>query len=401
MKTVKIGILCPMTGVYGASGIVTVQDSRIAIDEINAKGGFVVNGQRYMLEGVEYDDRTDAKREVAGASYLTEMHNVKFINGTIISAGTFAAQAITEPRGVFIFTTSATHEICVRDNVHYTFRTTTSSPMRGRIGGPFWYNELEVRHVVTMMENQTGNRANANGCMDGFKAAGGTVDWIAEYEPTTQDFSTILAKARSYNPDALIMGCSSGEGALIAKQRGDMGWQVLMLGCPSESAAAEAIRTAGSKYEPSIAYFSPNPYAMTPELMEAAGIDEVMFNYHKDEFIKRHGPGNLAAGSGYDMIYLFVDIMQRAGTVDDSPALLKAAEQSQMKGAGQKWSFDPWHQCYSVQVISEFFNSDVGADKLTPYAVAQATDTEQLVWEYRTIVPKIPTVTEYRARYKY
>ncbi|WP_147461834.1 ABC transporter substrate-binding protein, partial [Pseudomonas syringae group genomosp. 3] len=62
--TIKIGIAGPKTGPVAEYGTMQFNGARMAIEQINAKGG--VDGKQ--LEAVEYDDACDPKQAVAVAN---------------------------------------------------------------------------------------------------------------------------------------------------------------------------------------------------------------------------------------------------------------------------------------------------------------------------------------------
>jgi len=88
-KTVKIGALSPHSGPIAYFGLSVFRSVELAAKNINEKGplisgsgpGILVNGERYKLEVVSYDDGGDPAKSVAGMRKLVEMSKVPRSSG--------------------------------------------------------------------------------------------------------------------------------------------------------------------------------------------------------------------------------------------------------------------------------------------------------------------------------
>ncbi len=82
MKSVKIGVISPLSGPLTFIGTSMLRCVQLMVKEINERGttgngpGLLVGGQRYKLEIVNYDDSADPSKSVAGMRKLAEMYNV-------------------------------------------------------------------------------------------------------------------------------------------------------------------------------------------------------------------------------------------------------------------------------------------------------------------------------------
>ena len=87
--TIKIGIAGPKTGPVAEYGTMQFNGAKMAIEQINAKGG--VDGK--MLEAVEYDDVCEPKQAVAVANKVVN-DGVKFVIGHLCSSSAQPASDI-------------------------------------------------------------------------------------------------------------------------------------------------------------------------------------------------------------------------------------------------------------------------------------------------------------------
>ena len=102
MKTVKIGVISPLSGPLTFVGTSMLRCVQMAVKEINEKGttgngpGLLVGKDRYKVEIVNYDDSADPAKSVAGMRKLVEMYKVPVILGPFGSPQVFAAQEVNQ-----------------------------------------------------------------------------------------------------------------------------------------------------------------------------------------------------------------------------------------------------------------------------------------------------------------
>lgn len=79
-ETVKVGFLGALSGPDAGWGLPGLTGNQMFIDEVNADGGLLVNGNRYPLEMVTFDDEAVGSKALQGAKELVLQHDVKFIS---------------------------------------------------------------------------------------------------------------------------------------------------------------------------------------------------------------------------------------------------------------------------------------------------------------------------------
>ncbi|GAI32022.1 unnamed protein product, partial [marine sediment metagenome] len=95
----KIGATFPMSSPYGYN---TEKGYRILVKLFNDAGGFVVQGQRYMLEYISYDDQYTAEGGRAGVERLIYVDGVRHIVGMVGSAPVLGAIPVTEAEKIIL-----------------------------------------------------------------------------------------------------------------------------------------------------------------------------------------------------------------------------------------------------------------------------------------------------------
>src|SRR5690606_32614645 len=94
--TIKLGLLTALSGPYVPFGQPLADGVRMAVEEVNAQGGVDVKGQRYKVEILERDTRSDVNAAVAGAMALVRDEGVKYIIGPGTGIETGPALEITQ-----------------------------------------------------------------------------------------------------------------------------------------------------------------------------------------------------------------------------------------------------------------------------------------------------------------
>src|SRR5262249_50971180 len=93
---VRIGMVDPLTGVYAAPAQNEVTGARLAIDQINAKGGILGRQVELLVE----DSANDVGTGVQKARKLIERDNVNFIIGDVNSGIAAAIAQVTAEKKV-------------------------------------------------------------------------------------------------------------------------------------------------------------------------------------------------------------------------------------------------------------------------------------------------------------
>jgi branched-chain amino acid transport system substrate-binding protein len=127
---IKIGGLFALTGKWQVGGETEANFARIAIDEINKKGGIAGRKIEFVLE----DDKCSGKDSLSGAQKLINKDKVKFVLGPSCTPATSSAAPLLNKNKIFTmaFTTTADHLL---DKYDYIFRTSPPSKQASRLMG--------------------------------------------------------------------------------------------------------------------------------------------------------------------------------------------------------------------------------------------------------------------------
>jgi len=230
-KIIKLAGYDAVTGKYGNYGSGDKIGQEIAIKQINNMGGIQAGPLKgYKLELDFYDDRGDAReaasvaKKVASGDYLTVM-------GPSMSSSALAATPVFyRYRIANVITYSNASSITAQgfDTIaRLPFTTKTIANAIANAAG----KELGMKTVAVISENQDYGQQLIETLLEVQGQYGLSVvsqDVITPGQDV--DFKSVLTRAKSKNPDGLILFVTYNEGGLIVRQARDMGWDVPVVG---------------------------------------------------------------------------------------------------------------------------------------------------------------------------
>ena len=199
VKILKVGCTLPLnTGM----GVETKKMLEVIVPKFNDAGDLIVKGQRYQIDLIIYDDKYSAESGRAAVERLVYQDKVKFMVCQIGSAPIVAGLSTTESEKVMNMVGGASPKIVSPKN-QYIFGTSTT---RTSIP-PLWMMVKKVfpnaKTVVFISPDDETGRARAKEETQVAEAFGVKVLQVLHYPRDTVDFSSIAAKAKSFNSDLI------------------------------------------------------------------------------------------------------------------------------------------------------------------------------------------------------
>jgi branched-chain amino acid transport system substrate-binding protein len=321
---VKLGQIEAQTGPNAIYGYMSSQGAPIAVDQINKAGGFQVGGKTYKLELISNDTRGDPKEASIQLKRLLEDQQVKFVFGPFLS-NVFAT---VEPyakqfNGKFLMMGGATrmHDFVGTPDHDFVIRSWNWD------AGPKGFGNLMVdrlikdtglKKIALLIQNDQGGKVLADIYMTLFKEKG--VEAVLEFfEPGTKDFSAVLAKLAAQKPEFLFPGYGDAAIYDIVRQatEGNYFRRFFM---------TRGSLGPGLKNKDEIEDY----YVYVPKYFEEAEkTDPKVAKFIADykAFYKRDFPydqGPLCSSSCYDHVFMLVEAMKKAGSVDDVAKIRQA-----------------------------------------------------------------------------
>jgi len=241
--TIKIALGGPVTGPLAEYGEQVFNGARMAVDQINAKGG--VLGRQ--LEAVVYDDACDPKQAVAVANKVVG-DKIRFVVGHTCSSSTQPASDIYEDEGILMVTSSATApEITARGH-KLTFRTIGLDNMQGPVAGRYIAEKVKPQHLAVIHDKQQYGEGIASEVKRTAEAAGINVVMFEGINAGDRDFSSLITRLRQADVDFVYFGGYHPEMGLLMRQSRERGLEARFMG-PEGAGNTEITAIAGSASE--------------------------------------------------------------------------------------------------------------------------------------------------------
>lgn len=302
-QTVKIAHLSPLTGSASSYGFHMVNAAKMAVEEINAKGGVKLpDGTMAKIEYTEVDETSNSADAIPAAKKAISLNPVAIL-GPNRSGGVLAAEKLwLEAKIPTIM--DGTSAAITRTGNPYTFRM--------QITSEFWIPIL----VKTAVESyKIKNPAVIYGLNDYSKA-----NWLATepamtkygIKPATvqtfndgdQDFSAQLLEIKKSNPDAIFIYAYTPEVGKITRQRTELGMGNIPVFSERAASDPAAITLAGkANFEGMV----------TSTTLCSGDPDPKVQDFVKKYEDKYKTPISASHINHYDSIYIIADIVSKVG----------------------------------------------------------------------------------------
>jgi branched-chain amino acid transport system substrate-binding protein len=342
---IKLGANLEMTGTNATFGSSASNGAKLAIKEINAKGGVI--GKQLTLTVA--DNKSEAAEAANAMQKLISQDKVVAIIAPIASSSVIAgAQVLQDSKVPAISPTASNPKVTVdpatgkvRD---FVFRAAFIDPFQGSVMANFASKSLKAKTAALYIDNSSDY---AKGLGQFFKETftknGGTIVAEEAYLQKDTDFKATLTKMKSKNPDVIFAPGYYQEVGMLIKQARELGLNVPVLGGDGwdsaklpEIAGAQALNNS---------FFS-NHY--TPDDSSPA-VKSFVESYKKEY---NQTPDAFAALS-YDATMMVIKAIERANSADPVKIKDELAKTKDFAAVSGKISLNETHDAVKSAVIIE------------------------------------------------
>src|SRR6266436_6914837 len=298
---IKIGASLSLTGTYAKPGTYQKEGYGVCADEVNAKGGLLGRKIEFVLD----DDQSNPATGVKLYEKLITEDKVDAVMGPYSSPITEAVANVTEKyKRVMVSPLAATTSIFKKGR-KYIFMVI--SPAEVYLEGLIdMAAKRGLKTVAILNEDTLFTKASAAGTAELAKKKGMQVVLQEAYPKGNTDFSALLVKVKSLNPDVIAAGTYFDDAVAITHQRKELGVNPKMLGLTVGGDLPEfhdLLKQNAEYVYGSTQWDESLPYPGQKEFLAA----------FKKKF-KREPSYHTAAG--YAGCLLYVEAVKRAGTLD-------------------------------------------------------------------------------------
>jgi branched-chain amino acid transport system substrate-binding protein len=338
--TILIGHVGSLTGSEASFGTSTENGLRLAIEDINAKGG--IKGKRVSAK--TYDDQGKPEEAAVAATRLITQDKVTVLIGEVASSRSLAMAPIADANRVPQITPTSTNPRVTKDGDKtrpYVFRVCFIDPFQGTVMAKFARENLKLKKVAILRDVGSDYSVGlADYFKKKFEELGGVIVNDQSFKAGDQDFKAQLTTIKGKAPEMIYVPGYYTDVALVARQARELGIKV-PLGGGDGWDSAKLYEIAQGALDGS--FFS-NHY--TDE--NPAPLIQTFVKRYKEKFGET--PDSMAA-LGYDAAHVAFDAMARATDLS-GPAVAEAiAATKGFPGVGGTITIDADHNAVKSAVV--------------------------------------------------
>jgi ABC-type branched-subunit amino acid transport system substrate-binding protein len=310
LDAVRIGFLGPImptvsVATGGASheevlGIAMLRGCRLAIEQANARGG-------YLKRQIPFELLVRNDNGLWGASgneiiTMAYKDHVWAILGTIDGANTHIAIRVALKAELPMLTSGDLDPTYIETNIPWVFRNIGDDRQQNYLLLDYLYRKMNYQRVAVIRASNRYGRFGVREIRDGSRRIGRPLVIEMAYRVGDTDFTMQLERIKESRPDAVIHWGNAVDGARVLNQMRALNMDQLFLAC-DRCVSDEFVRVAGANAEGVLCTYPWDPTRRDPKL-EA----------FKQDFRNRWGaePDTYAAHA-YDGMNMFIWAIQTAG----------------------------------------------------------------------------------------
>jgi branched-chain amino acid transport system substrate-binding protein len=324
---ILIGHVGPLSGGDAHLGKDNENGARLAADEINAAGGVKLGDKTYKVEILGEDDKADPKEATLAAQKLVDAGVVGVV-GHLNSGCSIPASKIYSDASVVQISPSSTAVKYTEQGFKTTFRVVANDRQQGTAMADYAMGPMKAKKVA-IVDDRTAYGQGLVDVVEGVVKAHGVNVVAREFtDNKASDFNAILTKIRATQPDVIIYGGMDDTAGPMAKQVHQLGIKAPMLSGDG-SCSPEFINLAGDG----------------AGILTCSRAGEAVERLPKGtQFIAKYkakfgSDVQIYAPYAYDGVYVIVDAIRRAGSLDRA-AIAQAVAAADYDGLTGHISFD-------------------------------------------------------------
>jgi branched-chain amino acid transport system substrate-binding protein len=211
---IVVGESVPLSGPAAAVGVAHALGTKLAIAEVNSKGG--IHGRRLRL--IQEDDGYVPSRTVQTVRKLIDVDGIFAITNTSSSAGTLGSIDHIEQSGVVMMNTFVNNSSIWTPPRNNIFSVGQGYPALAKFSVKYIDSQRpDAKWALIVQDDDFGSNIIA-GAEEAFKELGKTPVKVIRYKRGQQDFSAEMLTIKNAGATAVFSGAISSENVSISKE---------------------------------------------------------------------------------------------------------------------------------------------------------------------------------------
>ena len=326
-NTITLGSITTNSGTAAAYGEAELKGFKLAISEINAKGG--LNGKKIKLESM--DDKGDATEASNAFNKLAGDNSVLAVLGPTISSTTAAVAPLADQSKLPAIAPAATSDSIATGG--YLFRTCFKDSYQGEIAAKFAAETLKVKKVAVLYG--TGD-PYSSGVGKAFAAAAkkAGLDVVDEENSSSADdteYSSQLQKIQASGAEFLYAPYYySVAGPYIIPQARSLGYKGYVMGPDGY----DGLKLTGDKSQYDKVLYTTH---YSPDDTSNTKVQDFIKSYKK---ANNNQEPNTFTALAYDSVYMFKQAYEKAGKNATREQVRNAISGMSFSGVTGKFTLD-------------------------------------------------------------
>jgi branched-chain amino acid transport system substrate-binding protein len=333
--TVKVGVIQPLTGSVAYNGATDVNGIKLALSEINAKGGVLGKHVELVIE----DGQCKPANSVNAAEKLIQRDKVVGLIGAFCSSATAAIMPVAESNKVPLITGVSSAPNLTEKGNQWFFRATETDALLAKSFAKILVNQLKLKKVAYVGVNDDFGRGSVDEFEKQMTALGAATAMKEYFEHGTSDFYTLLTKIKASGADGVFVSAETQDGSTFVKQKAELGLTTKVFGVGSW-ATADFMQLAGSAAN---GIYAAVPYASTMKTPK----NEAFVKAYQEQY--KVAPGKYSA-AGYNTLNILIDAIERAQSTD-ADKVRQALLKTSYEGPNGHFQFDDKGQATGFTVV--------------------------------------------------
>lgn len=316
---IKIGVSGPFTGGSAPMGVSMRDGVKLAVAEINAKGG--VLGRQIQL--VERDDEAKNERGVQVAQELINKEKVAATVGYINTGVALASQRFYQEAKIPVMNNVATGSVVTKQFAdqpeNYVFRNAANDTIQSGMIVEEVVTKRKYNKVAILADSTNYGQLGREDVEKALDKKGLKPVAVEKYNIKDVDMTPQLLKAKEAGAQVVVTYGIGPELAQIANGMEKLGWKVPMVGSWTLS-MGNFIDNAGKNGDGAR---MPQTFIQDPNTPKRKSFIEAYVKAYKPT--NGRIPSPVSAAQGYDSVYLLAAAIKQAGSTE-GPKVLAALE---------------------------------------------------------------------------
>lgn len=327
-NTFKVGVILPLSGQLSVDGMNEAYGVKMAAEDINAQGGIKVGSGTYKVELIVYDDQAIPKESAAAMEKLVSRDAVKMVIGPFTSSACLAVMPIAAREKVVMSSPNASSAKLTQVGNKWFFRggTTITNGLQMVVD---YIQQLGIKSLVYVAANDEWGRNS----VAQYKAAhdkNGTNVLAQEYfDQGTTDFYPVLTNIKGLKSEGILAIMETKVYTIFLRQAKEVCPEIKLLDSGGVMPFT-FVKLVPPSVSEGVYCFSLGPPLDYPEV--APLVKRFRDKYNSD-------PSSYFL-SAYDVMMVFRDAVQRAGTVNDGEKIREAMTKTDYQGLMGRYNFD-------------------------------------------------------------